>query len=734
MLIGYAITLFLSALLLFLIQPMAGKMLLPLYGGTPAIWNTCMVFFQAALLLGYGYAHLMVKYLGSRRQSAMHLLLMLTGLLALPLAFSNNALPPADIDPTSFLLYQLSIRVGLPFFIVSSSAPVLQRWFSQTNHPASGDPYFLYAASNFGSLLALLGYPLVVEPLLALDRQSLWWSAGYGLLIVMVAACRLWLVSRYKEPAEADKQMAGAAPEDTPSPSFRLQLFWMFCAFVPSSLMLGTTTFITTNLAAIPLMWVFPLALYLTTFIFVFARKQLLPHTRVVRLMPFAAIAFAPLFFWSIRGSEFILILLHLGMFFLTSLFCHGELAASRPHPTHLTGFYLWMSVGGVLGGIFNALLAPVVFDRIIEYPLGLLLACLLLPQLISGEDRTKARIGDILRPLALALIVVGMFRITAPLAQEHNHAVFFLIFATAGLACFSFKERRWRFALGFAILLLAMGHVADQVKGQQVYASRNFFGVKRVVANTQEGIRYLYHGTTVHGSQWLDTDHSLTPLTYYHRSGPVGDIFGELISTENKDNVAIIGLGVGSLASYAHPGEHFTFYEIDPEVERIARNERYFDFLDAMQGQLEVVIGDGRLSLAQAEPGAFDIILLDAFSSDAIPVHLITREAVALYLSKLQTQGMLVFHISNRYLNLEPLMAGLSAEFGLSCLIRKDSANPRDPDQAGKLPSVYAAMGRPGSAIGHLAGNPNWQPIRPGTEHIVWTDQFSNLIHLMSW
>ena len=734
MLICYAITLFVSAFLLFLIQPMAGKMLLPLYGGTPAIWNACMVFFQAALLLGYGYAHLVVKYLGSRRQSWVHLLLMLTGLLTLPLAFNNSALPPADIDPTAFLLYQLTIRVGLPFFIISSSAPVLQRWFSQTNHPAAEDPYFLYAASNVGSLLALLGYPLVVEPLLALDRQSLWWSAGYGLLIVLVATCRLWLIARHKAPTEVDKQMVDTALEDTPSPSCRLQLFWMFCAFVPSSMMLGTTTFITTNLAAIPLMWVFPLALYLTTFILVFARKQLLPHALVVRLMPFAAIAFAPLFFWSIRGSEFILILLHLGMFFLTSLFCHGELAASRPHPSHLTGFYLWMSVGGVLGGIFNALLAPVLFDRVIEYPLGLLLACLLLPRVFSNKDRVKTRIGDVTRPLVLALIVIGMLRITAPLAQENHHTVFFLIFATSGLVCFSFKERRWRFALGFAILLLAMGHVADQVKGQQVYASRNFFGVKRVVANTQQGIRYLYHGTTVHGSQWLDSEHGRTPLTYYHRSGPVGDIFDELASTENKDQVAIIGLGVGSLASYAHPGEYFTFYEIDPEVERIARDERFFGFLNTMQGHLEVVIGDGRLSLAQAKPGAFDIILLDAFSSDAIPVHLITREAVALYLDKLQTQGLLVFHISNRYLNLEPLMAGLSAEFGLRCLIRKDSANAHDPDQAGKLPSVYAVMGRPGSAIQHLAGNPNWQPIGPGTEHIVWTDQFSNLIHLMNW
>lgn len=733
MLIGYAVTLFVSAFLLFLIQPMAGKMLLPLYGGTPAIWNACMVFFQAALLFGYGYAHLSEKYLGSRRQSALHLLLMLCGLLTLPLGFSSTALPSADNDPTVFLLYQLTIRIGLPFFIVSSSAPILQRWFSQTDHPAAQDPYFLYAASNFGSLLALLGYPLFIEPLLSLDEQNMGWSVGYLVLIAMVGTCRLWLVSR-RNTATTENDTADMAQEDAPCPPLRLQLFWLFCAFVPSSLMLGTTTFITTNLAAIPLLWVFPLALYLTTFILVFARRQVVPQILLVRLMPFAAIAFAPFFFLSTRLSELILIPLHLGMFFLTSLFCHGELAASRPHPRHLTGFYLWMSVGGVLGGIFNTLLAPVLFNRVIEYPLGLLLACLLLPQVIADKDQAKLGIGDIIGPVLLAVLVTGLTRFTESLARENHQLVFFLLFAVTGLVCFSFKERRWRFALAFGVLLLTMGHIADQVRGDQVYASRNFFGVKRVVANTHLGIRYLYHGTTVHGSQWLASDRRITPLTYYHPSGPVGDIFADFDPATGENHVAVIGLGVGALASYAHPGEHFTFYEIDPEVERIARNQRFFGFLAGMQGTLEVVLGDGRLSLAQAKPGEFDIILLDAFSSDAIPVHLITREAVALYLNKLQTQGLLVFHISNRYLNLEPLMAGLAKEFELRCFIRKDSSNSRDPDQAGKLPSIYAAMGRPDSAIQHLAENPHWQPIEPDTKPMVWTDQFSNLIQLMKW
>lgn len=732
MLIGFAASLFLSALLLFLVQPMAGKMLLPLYGGTPAVWNACMVFFQAALLFGYGYAHLAVKYLGSRRQSGLHLLLMLSGLFCLPLTFGGNAPPPADTAPTAFLLCQLAIGVGLPFFIISSSAPVLQRWFSQTGHPAAGDPYFLYAASNCGSLLALLGYPLIVEPLLSLRAQSRAWSAGYLVLIGMVGVCRMWLVRPAAAPATEDS-IAGGLRDDAAPPSFRRQLFWLFCAFVPSSLMLGTTTFITTNLAAIPLLWVFPLALYLTTFILVFAGRQPIPHTLVTRLMPFAAIAFAPFFFLSVRLSEFILIPLHLGMFFLTSLFCHGRLAADRPHPRHLTAFYLWMSIGGVLGGIFNALVAPVLFERVIEYPLGLMLACLLLPQVDPGRDRAKRRIGDFLLPLMVALPAFALARLTAS-PELQGPLTFFLLFAVTGLACFSFKARRVRFALAFGVLLLVMGQLADRVRGEQVYASRNFFGVKRVVANRQTGMRYLYHGTTVHGSQWLSAERGIAPLTYYHPSGPAGDIFDRSDATAKTRRIAVIGLGVGSLASYARDGERFTFFEIDPEIEGIARNEGFFNFLGNMKGSCTVVLGDGRLSLARARPGSYDIILLDAFSSDAIPVHLLTREAVALYLEKLQTGGMLVFHISNRYLNLKPLMAGVAKEFGLHCLIREDSSAGDDPEQHGKLPSVYAAMGRPDSAVRHLEENPHWHPLSPTTTPLLWTDQYSDLIRLLKW
>jgi hypothetical protein len=733
MLICYGATLFLSAFLLFSIQPMAGKMLLPLFGGTPAVWNACMVFFQAALLCGYGYAHLAVRKLGLRRQPLLHLLLMLLALLALPPALQVSAVPPGNADPAFFLLYLLTLGVGLPFFIVSSSAPLLQRWFAETTHPAAGDPYFLYAASNLGSLTALLGYPLLFEPLLPLDSQGRAWSAGYGLLLLLTGAC-LILRNARKQP-DGEKAARAAATVDLPDippPSGRQKLFWLFSSFVPSSLMLGTTTYLTTNLAAIPLLWVLPLALYLATFILVFARKRLLPHRWMVRSLPFAAIAFAPFFFLSIRLSEFLLIPLHLLMFFLAAMVCHGELAASRPHPYHLTGFYLWMSVGGVLGGAFNALAAPLLFDRVIEYPLGLFLVCLVLPGAVSAGARAGRLAGDLLWPLLSAALASGLFQLAGKEAGGDQRPVFFLIFAVTGMVCFACKGRRLRFALGYGVLLLAMAHVDDLAKGDQLYASRNFYGVKRVIANPQLGVRVLYHGTTMHGCQRLADRRQAEPMTYYHRSGPAGDVFALLDAAEDPQQVAVVGLGAGSLAGYARPGRHFVFFEIDPEVVRIARDSRFFSFLSGMEGSYEVVLGDGRLTLSRAAPRHFDVVVLDAFSSDAIPVHLLTKEAVGTYLDKLKRNGLLVFHISNRFLDLEPLMAGLARELDLHCLIRRDCA-PAAED-AGKLPSDYVVMGRDGSLIGQLEADPNWRPAEAGAAAPVWTDQYSNLTGLLKW
>ena len=733
MVMCYAVTLFTSALLLFLIQPMAGKMLLPFFGGTPAVWNVCMVFFQTFLLLGYGYAHFCTKIRQFRRQIFLHFTLMAIGLAALPFSFDTE--PPADAIPAIFLLMQLSINLGLPFFIVSSSAPLLQNWFSRTNHPTAQDPYYLYAASNLGSLIALFGYPLFVEPALRLNNQSLTWTLGYILLIALIGTCGLWAFRSSQSkatvrPIPVGEMDGGLDPLN--KPSVRQRFFWIFCAFVPSSMMLGTTTYITTNVAALPLLWVFPLALYLTTFILVFARKKLISQAVLARIAPFAAISFAPFFFFSIRISEFFLIYLHLGMFFLIALVCHGQLAAHRPHPRYLTGFYFWMSVGGVLGGIFNTLIAPLLFLQIIEYPLALLLACMVFPKVVTDLEHTQKQKKDLGRLVILSSALMGLFFFKNHIPSGLQHLVFFLVFSASALVCLSCKERRLSFALAVGILLLASAHLAVWDQGQRIYSSRNFFGVKQVVADRESGIHYLYHGTTVHGAQRIDSHGEITPLTYYHPLGPAADIFNISRSSNVQRKVAVIGLGVGSLASYARPGDHFTFFEIDPEIEGIARNERFFRFLSTIQGNFEVVLGDGRLTINKAKSGEFDVIVLDAFSSDAIPAHLLTREAVAIYLDKLAPEGILLFHISNRFLNLEPLMAGLAKELGLRCLIRDDNRIAKSLEKTGFLPSTYAAMGRPESKIRHLKDNPHWKEIHPAVKPMVWTDQFSNLIQLL--
>ncbi len=730
MLLCYGITLFVSAFLMFLVQPMAGKMLLPLYGGTPAIWNACMVFFQTTLLLGYGYSHLTIKYLGSRRQAKLHLLLMLTALLVLPIAINNQTVPPADIHPSLYLLGQLTLRIGLPFFIISSSAPLLQRWLAETNHPSGQDPYFLYSASNTGSLLALLGYPLLLEPFLGITGQSKAWSLGYGILVLLVAVCAGLLLRQHRPDTP---QLPEANELDT-EPTADRRLWWLLCAFVPSSMMLGVTSYITTNVAAIPLLWILPLALYLTTFILVFAKRQVLPHPLMVRLLPFVAIPLAPFFFLSIKRWELALIPIHLLMFFVAAMVCHGELAKSRPTPRHLTSFYLWMSIGGVAGGAFNALLAPVLFTRVFEYPLAMFLACLILPVAAPKPNQPRQRLFDLLIPLLLALFMGTLFRISQGLQLSNQPLLIAAVLAPAGLICLGCKERKLRFALTFGVLLLAMGYFNDATKGYQLFASRNFFGVKRVVVNPDCGIRYLYHGTTVHGSQALKPTQQPQPLAYFHRSGPIGDIFTALEQQDDHRTVAVIGLGVGSLAGYAHPGHHFDFYEIDPEVAEIARNRNHFQFLSEMQGSYKLILGDGRLTIAQAPSGHYNLIILDAFSSDAIPVHLLTKEALATYRAKLKEDGLLIFHISNRYLDLEPLMRGLAEELKLNCLIKKDLTIALTEENLGKQPSIYAVMGRSQSAVARLGQLDGWLPPSTNKQSLVWSDHFSNLIRLVKW
>ena len=406
----FTATLALSAVLLFWVQPMFAKMVLPLLGGTPAVWNTSMVFFQAVLLAGYAYAHFSTRLLDVRRQSLLHLILLVCAFVVLPIAVATDWSPPTEATPVIWLITLLLVSIGLPFFALSATAPLLQKWFSHTRHTDASNPYFLYAASNFGSILALLAYPVLFEPFLGLIEQSRTWTFAYGGLVVLMAACA-YLLRRYFAP-DAQHRHHVAATDLKANVDWKLRLQWIILAFVPSSLLLGVTTHITTDVASVPLLWVMPLALYLLTFVIVFSKRPAIPHKWIVLIHAYLVLLFVIALYVPVLSIRVTLIL-HLGMFFVTAMLCHGELATHRPVASHLTEFYLWMSFGGVLGGGFNALLAPLIFSTNAEYPIAIVLACALRPTLAEG--RRGRWTLDIILPVLVGAVLLAIFRNTSP-------------------------------------------------------------------------------------------------------------------------------------------------------------------------------------------------------------------------------------------------------------------------------------------------------------------------------
>jgi hypothetical protein len=708
LLYGYAATVFLGAALLFVVQPMVSKMLLPHLGGSPSVWNTCMVFFQATLLLGYLYAHFLAQRFGGRAQAAIHGTVLAAAALFVPLDLMTPV-PPAEGTPVPWLLGTLAATVGPPFFAVSATAPLLQRWFSRTDHPAAFDPYFLYAASNAGSLLALLAYPLLVEPQLRLFDQSLYWSLGLAVLAGGVALCWVGHTSRFTGAAAAAAEPGGPL-------SMAQRARWVGYSFVPSALLLAVTSHITTDLASAPLFWVVPLALYLLTFILAFARRPPLPHDLMVRLQPPLVIFTVLLFF--VKEAIWLLPL-HLALFFATAMVGHGELARSRPPVRHLTEFYLWVSVGGVLGGVFVALLAPAVFPDIWEYPLMLIAACLVRPAAASGRSRWYA---DLVLPAALALGLAAIL-----LWGDLPGWVLPLMLIAAATALLSFSERRWRFALGVGSCLLVFSIAGA---GNTLETTRSFFGVHRVRLVDDGAVRVLQHGTTLHGAQGTQPGGETVPLGYYGREGPFGRFF-EAIGSRGLARVGVVGLGTGALACYSRPGEAWTFHEIDPVVEKLASDGRYFQFLSACGKNLRIVLGDARLTLANVPDGTYDAIVIDAFSSDSIPLHLLTREALALYHRKLGPDGAILFHVSNRYLDLAPLVAALARDSGAAA--RQMRYTPPAGAMVGQFAAEVVAVGKPGGQLPDLTDAAGWRTPEIAAEP-VWTDVRSDLLSRIRW
>jgi hypothetical protein len=723
----FAATIFVSAALLFAVEPMIAKMLLPVLGGTPAVWNTCMVFFQAALLAGYVYA-LIVSRWPLRRQLVVHGLLLVLALISLPLGLSAywvNSVP-ATGNPSLWLLACLAATVGLPFFIISSNSPLLQKWFSHTNLATANDPYFLYSASNAGSLLALLAYPALLEPFLTLRLQSRAWTGVYFVLLVLVGVCafRLWQTAATSNSSTVEEP---EAPVETKLTNKR-RVLWLLLAFVPSSLMLGVTNYITTDIASAPLLWIIPLALYLLTLILAFARRQVFSARLPVLILPGATLVLLLFHLSQSANVDRIFIVFHLLYFFVAALMCHGRLASDRPGTKYLAEYYVWFSLGGVLGGVFNALIAPLIFNSVIEYPLMMLLACLLLPPKDAKATNSQRALSmDFVLPALIFALTFGLALLADKIVPGKVAGLLFVLAIPLFIA-YPFHRRPLRYTLALGAVMIGSGFVTGS-NVKTIHSERNFFGVLRVTRDSE--VHSFVHGTTVHGRESMLPDRLCEALAYYHRSGPLGSIFAHFEKHQANPNVAIVGLGAGATAVYAKPDQKWTFYEINPAVVSIARDKQYFSYMsDCAKASIDVVLGDARLRLRDAPAAGYGMILIDAFSSDAIPVHLITQEAFALYMAKLAPRGFLVLHISNRNLDLSGVVANLARAQNLTCTALFD----KRPSDGKRDPSQWLVLTRDPADSAALMQEPFATVLKANPEAQVWTDDFSNILSVFKW
>ena len=754
----FSLTLLLSSFLLFLVQPMIGRMLLPSLGGTPAVWNGCMLFFQAALLAGYAWAHYGPPKLGVKNHLLVHLFLLAAVCCLLPMKIVDSWAAPVDSNPMFWLLGQLTLCVGLPFFVISSSAPLLQRWFSlsASETEQGSEPWFLYAISNFGSLVALISYPFVFERIMGLTNQGIFWASGFLLLTCMFANCA-WYTLRNARPEVLTRPRTKT---HTAPLSWNQRVRYIVLAAIPSSLMLGVTTIVSTDAGSFPLMWSIPLALYLITFILVFAKRQLLPHRWIVRATPFFLLAMPLVMTIDLGDNPALMIAAHFAVFFVVAMACHGEMARLRPPVEQLTEFYLMMSIGGVVGGAFNSLLAPVLFNSILEYPIVLIAASLVLPawREIADEqnstDRSPApswlsieKIWAV--PVALLVLLSGVWAFEYSLLKLFRPLVMLLGFAVPAAVCILLARSPRRFVPCYALLLL--GYPFIHVNHDVTLKQRGFFGVNEIA--TVGEFRTLINGRTQHGMQRIEETENPLPLSYYHPDGPVGDLFRQFGDQQNR--IGVVGLGVGTIAAYGQANQQLDFYEIDPIVYQMASDENYFSYLSSARSDVEVILGDARVQLdarrkrmsrltnvawrpnsneTQTKNRLYGMMILDAFGSDSVPIHLLTEEAVELYLDSLDENGLLAIHISSKFMNFIPVGAALSQHFGLHSAVRTDAQLTQADRQSGRSASRYMIFSRDKETIDRFLDLENgWQPLK-SDRPVHWTDEHANILDVMIW
>jgi hypothetical protein len=735
----FSLTLFVNAALLFIIEPMVAKMILPFLGGSPAVWNASLVFYQGALLIGYAYAHYVGSWIGIRRQGFLHLGLVLAAILLLPVTLPIHWFSAPAEYPTQLVLGALTVSIGFPFFVIAAGAPLLQKWFAQSRHSAARDPYFLYAASNAGSLAGLLAYPVLIEPNLTLNQQNYYWFSGYLALALLIVLCLLaYLRSLPGSVLVVDGSTTATRVESAPSgdderpitPTRRLR--WLFWSLVPSSLLYGVTTYIVTDVVSAPLFWVIPLAAYLLSFIIAFGRGSWATGEFMVRRQAFLLLAAALTIALNATSHAYIVLPLHLLAFFCTAVLCHGQLAQDRPPARYLTNFYLWISLGGVAGGLFNALWAPQIFRGVLEYPLMMVAAAFARPWR-HDQGRVPSKRMDWLLPVLLFASMAIVIELGKTLPSLSRFNIQLVVFGITGVVCLSFADRPARFGLGMAALLV-IASLFPRPYGQELFHDRSFFGAYRVTDDLASKRRLLFHGTTIHGAQNSEPARLLDPLSYYHRSGPAGQVLLAGARSGAASQVAIVGLGTGALACHGTATQRFTFYEIDPMVEKIARDPRLFSYLRDCAPKIDVVIGDARLSLVSAPSHHYDVFVLDAFSSDVIPTHLLTRQAFELYLRKTAANGLLLIHISNRHMDIAPVLDRLAKELRLTALIQDDVELTHEEIAEGKSPSRWVLLSRDGRVADTFASGPRWQRLNGRLVGDLWTDEFSDVLKVLRW
>ena len=716
----FVLTILAGSFLLFLVQPMIARMALPRLGGAPAVWNSAMLVYQALLLAGYAYAHWLGR-VAPRAQGLIHLGVLALAALWLPIGLSA-ATPPADGPPALWVPWLLAASIGPLFFAVSAQAPLIQRWFGSAHD--GRDPYALYAASNLGSFTGLIAYPLLVEPGLSLHAQSRVWSGGYIVLALLVAAC-VWRLPR--------GQGIRAPRPTSPAPGRARLLLWIALALVPSGLMLATSTYITTDVVAMPLLWVLPLGLYLLSFTIAFAERRGAADF-ITACAPITILMFGGVLMGGYQAWPWFNLIVALLDLFMASVALHTALYRARPAPDRLTGFYLAMAAGGALGGVFAGLIAPLIFDWTYEFPLLILAAGALVPQLYLSA-RLRALWTGPRRHAALAIVVVALgvqvllrTRDGTGLTGPTNYGVLFLVVGAAGLV--SLGARKPYLVVLVAALLLFGGYRSLALSAEPGARTRSYFGVYTI--RSSPGLRELDHGTTVHGIQQRGSpERERTPTTYYAPRSGVGQamtaaprLFGPAA------RIGVVGLGTGTLACYARPGQAWRFYEIDPTVIRIARDSGAFTYLSRCLPNPVIRVGDARVRLREEAPASLDLLALDAFSSDAVPMHLMTREAFATYGRVLSPRGLLLVHISNRFVDLEPVVAATARADGWSAA--KFDYHPSLLDGRASA-SIWIALSRDSATLAALGQEePGWEPLTPRPGLAPWTDDYSTILPLL--